>query len=167
MYDFKQHLVGDEKILFEGAPEKDELPKPTFWVEIIIIVAMIILVFLLKWIAEITGGMNVHTFLDMLSIGTIIVMSCIASMIMRGRHYRKEFNLLDGYYYCITTERIMEYYEKDDSLIVSDLESLTDISCSSADYGDLVLKPATVWHYVREPKKLEKIIIEQKEKNAK
>jgi|GEM_PF-6339635 hypothetical protein len=61
----------------------------------------------------------------------------------------------------------MEYYEKDDSLIVSELESLTDISCSSADYGDLVLKPATVWHYVREPKKLEKIIIEQKEKNAK
>lgn len=141
MYNFEQHLLEDEKILWQGQAVPGKGDKSVGG-ELFVILGMFLMQVLLIWsvVAKVGEGANGITgkFILFFVLTLLFDGLCIHSILYKkifGKHCVKDD------YYCLTNKRAFKYELKKDELIYGYLINYEDIKCEfvKGGYGDLYM----------------------------
>lgn len=141
MYNFKEHLQEDEKILYEGRPVPGAGSKSIGGLIFVICFALGIQALMIWSVVTKTGdgaeGVNLG-FIIMFLVATLFlgigVYGLVYNLFLKKRQVADDF-------YCLTNIRAMKYEAKKDKLVFGYLEYYDDIYCSNVKnkYGDLYM----------------------------
>lgn len=141
MYDFKNNLLENEEIIYEGRPVPGTGSK-NIGGQLFIIAFISLMQFLLIWSVVTKTGDGVYgitlgfiiIFLSTLLFDALSIYSLIYTLFIKKKAVSDD-------YYCLTNKRALKYESKKDRLLFGYLINYDDIHCDSRKngYGDLYM----------------------------
>lgn len=143
MYNFEEHLLENEKILYQGRPVPGKGGKGVLGFIFIILFCLIIQGILIWSIVfKVGDGAN---GLSPTYIMVSLILLVIIGIAIREIYYdlfKKKKDIADEFY-CITNLRVLKYKEKDNNLVFGYLDKYDSISYGSVKdgFGDVYFEP--------------------------